>query len=69
MLALGNESPEIVAEVLQCSQCAGKLSVAADGLVCFRCGDRIPVEDGIIDFVRGLSRTKLDVSITTRFIE
>jgi ubiquinone/menaquinone biosynthesis C-methylase UbiE len=60
MLALGNESPEIVAEVLQCSQCAGKLSVAADGLVCFRCGDRIPVEDGIIDFVRGSSRTKLD---------
>jgi hypothetical protein len=49
MLALGNESTEIIAEVLQCTQCAGKLSVAANALICARCGDRVPGEEGIID--------------------
>ena len=60
VLAFMDRSADLVAEILQCPHCAAKLSVAADALVCSRCGDRVPVEDGIIDFVRGSSRTKLD---------
>jgi SAM-dependent methyltransferase len=53
-------STDLVAELLQCPHCAAKLSIAADALICSRCGDRVPIEDGIIDVVRGSLRTKLD---------
>ena len=34
--------------------------VTANALICSRCGDRVPIEDGVIDFVRGSARTLLD---------
>jgi hypothetical protein len=56
----GKESHEIIAEVLQCTQYGGKFLATANALICSRCGDRVPIEDGVIDFVRGSARTLLD---------
>ena len=60
MLAKWNESPEILADILQCPACAGKLTAAPTALICSQCGDRFLVEHAIIDFVRGSARTALD---------
>ena len=51
---------DVLSEVLQCTKCAGKFSVTCDAIICSRCGDRVPIEDGIVDFVGNSARTKLD---------